>query len=303
MSAPASRNWVFALTLLAAACGDDKPAAPSPFEAKEHVQIWATTASALAVYANVHQDIAAFLGEEAFPDATCPSIRDEGATWTATGGCTDIDEKEWDGKLTITRDGEDFTLSYDSFDDQDGTFAVRQLAPELHQFDAQLVIGGFTTIDYLGSVQGRNNGRTVWSGEGTVERDGFLPPNGAVEAVTEAEVVDSAVCAGQPASGSTTLTAGKHVAVITYDGATDCDEKQRAKLTVNDEPKGLLEGVTCAVSSVGSKSASQWLAGLCTLALALVTTARRTSCRGHRTQRHPDCRPRLRTSHPAHREG
>jgi MYXO-CTERM domain-containing protein len=72
-----------------------------------------------------------------------------------------------------------------------------------------------------------------------------------VDATTVEEVVDNDVCAGQPVSGTTTLRTEDHTAVIVYDGATDCDPDENARLTVNDEDRGLVGGILCTVTDVG----------------------------------------------------
>ena len=237
-----------------AACGDSGGVftPPPPFEDEEEVKVWATTASAVAVYSNVHQDIAVFQGQQTYADPSCPVLEDDGTTYSASGGCTDSEDKEWKGKLTIERDRDDFLLDYDGFDGHEGTFSVHQVEPALHEFEAKLVFGGFTTVDYIGSVQGGYDQRTIWNGSGTVERDGFLPPNGAVRTNTLNEIVDNEVCAGQPASGTTTLTSGEDEAVVTYDGESDCDENKNAKLSVNGEERGMIEGINCRAAAAGA---------------------------------------------------
>jgi len=242
------------LALMLAACGDGGEVftPPPPFEDTEDVKVWATTASAVALYSNVNQDIAVFQGQQTYADSSCPVLEDDGSTYSATGGCTDSDDKEWKGKLTIERDGDDFLLDYDGFDGHQGTFSVHQVEPTLHEFEAKLIFGGFTTVDYIGSVQGGYDQRTIWNGNGTVERDGFLPPNGTVEANTLNEIVDNEVCAGQPASGTTTLRSGEDKAVIAYDGESDCDENKNAQLTVNGEDRGMVEGINCRASAAGA---------------------------------------------------
>lgn len=250
------------LVLLAAACGDDGDAfTPSPpFEDEEHVKVWATSASALAIYSNVHRDIAVFQGQQTYADASCPVLEDDGATYRVTGECTDSDDKQWKGKLTIERDGDDFVLDYDGFEGHQGSFAIYRIEPSLHEFEAKLMLGGFTSVDYRGSVQGGYDQRTIWNGNGTVERDGFLPPNGKVEASTLNQLVDDDVCAGQPVSGTTTLRAGEDEAVVTYDGESDCDENKSAQLAVNDESRGTIEGVSCRASGAAAGQASRGLA-------------------------------------------
>jgi hypothetical protein len=242
------------LALTLAACGDGGEGftPPPPFEDTEDVKVWATTASAVAIYSNVNQDIAVFHGQKTYADTSCPVLEDDGTTYSATGGCTDSDDKEWKGKLTIERDGDDFLLDYDGFEGHKGSFSVHQVEPALHEFEARLILGGFTTVDYIGSVQGGYDQRTIWNGNGTVERDGFLPPNGTVEANTLNEIVDNELCAGQPASGTTTLTSGQDKAVITYDGESDCDENKNARLTVNGEERGMIEGINCRAAAAGA---------------------------------------------------
>ncbi|MEN9577315.1 MAG: hypothetical protein RJA70_324 [Pseudomonadota bacterium] len=185
-------------------------------------------------------------------------------------GCTDPSGKAWSGRLSVERDGDDFTLSYDDFADKQGTFAVRRVESDFHEFDARLVIGSFTSINYKGTVRGRRDQHTVWDGAGSAERDGFLPPSGVIEATTVAEVVDDALCSGQPASGRTTLTFGSHVAVVTYDGATECDDEKTAALTVNGEAQAPLDGITCAVAQRGLPRSTLGLTLLGALVLAAV---------------------------------
>jgi hypothetical protein len=247
-----------ALAALACSDGGEEFTPPPPFEDTEDVKVWATTASAVAIYSNVYRDIAVFQGEQSYADAGCPAIEDDGSTWIATGDCIDSDDKEWQGKLTIERDGDDFVSTYDGFENHEGTFSVRQVEPGLHEFEAELVFGGFTTVDYKGTVQGGYEGRTIWNGSGSVERNGFVGPNGTVEATTLAEIVDNDVCAGEPLAGSTTLTSGDDVAVITYDGETDCDDEKNAQLTVNDEERGMIDGINCAIEAPGASRTSSW---------------------------------------------
>lgn len=263
-----------ALTVLACGSSGDEFVPRPPFEALDDVKVWATTASAVAVYSNVHQDIAVFQGKQRYADSACPVVNNDAATWTAQGGCTDAEGKNWKGQLRIERDGDDFALSYTGFDEREGTFSVRRLEPELHEFEARLVIGGFTTIKYQGTVQGSYERRTLWNGAGTVERNGFLPPSGTIEAATLAEVVDDDACAGQPVSGKTTLTSGGDVAVITYDGETDCDDAKNAELTVNGQPRGPIGGISCSVGAPGATNECGWSALACVLGVAAARASR-----------------------------
>src|SRR5262245_41394202 len=109
---------VCTLALALTGCGDsgDEFTPTPPFDDKEDVKAWAGSSSAVAIYSNVYQPIAVFQGEQMYPDAACPVVEDDGTTWTATGDCTDTEGEEWKGKLTIERDGDDFTLTYDGFE-------------------------------------------------------------------------------------------------------------------------------------------------------------------------------------------
>ncbi|WP_437535913.1 hypothetical protein WME79_15385 [Sorangium sp. So ce726] len=243
---------VFLLAPMLAGCGSDKELGPvPPFQSEEHVQVWATSASALGVYVHAYEPIAVADGHLNFQDPACPMTSDDGTTLTIAGGCTDEGDRQWSGRATVTRDGGERTLTFEDFDGKDGTMVVRTTGPSFHEFHADLVIGGVTTIGYDGTIEGDYTGRTTWNGSGTVRRDGLLAPTGIVEATTVDEVVDDGVCSGQPVSGSTTLQSRGDTAVITYDGATDCDAEQNARFSVNDRDRGMVSGINCAIDAPG----------------------------------------------------
>lgn len=261
-----------------AGCGkdDDFTAASPPFEKKTDVQVWATASSALGVYSNVHEFISVADGRHTYEDPTCPQVTDDGTTLTIEGGCNDESGGPWTGKAVIERDGDDRSIELSDFNGDDGTFSLHLVEPSLREFEAHLVIGGVTTIDYAGSVQGDYDTPTLWNGSGHVVRDGFLGPNGAVDATTLNEVVDDAVCSGQPVSGSTALRSGDDVAIVEYDGENACDADQNAKLTVNGEDQGLVEGVNCAVAAPGSPGKSAALTVFLWAAFGLAWLSRRS---------------------------
>jgi len=258
--------WVLVVVPMCVGCGSDDPFEPAPpFSAKSDVKVWANSASAVGVYIHAYEAIAVADGALTFGDPACPTTSDDGTTLTITGGCTDGSDREWTGEATVVRDGGERTLTLDAFNGNEGTVVVRETGESTNEFVANLVIGGVTTIDYTGSVEGGYEGRTTWNGSGRVERDGF-PPNGAVEAMTADQVLDEA-CSGQAYSGSTTLQSGDDTAVITYDGATDCDGDQNARLSVNGKDRGFVSGISCTVGIVGRRlGAPAW-----GLALALAT--------------------------------
>jgi hypothetical protein len=233
-------------------CSSDEEATPSPpFAETKNVQTWANSASALGVYANVYQELSVADGNETYADPSCPTVADDGTTWTAHGGCTDSAGRKWNGQASIVRAGDDRALTLDGFQGTDGTVNLQQGQADLHEFEAHLVLAGVTTVDYMGSVQGGYSGPTLWNGSGHIERQGAIAPNGAVDATTLDEKVDNDVCAGQAVSGQTTIKSGSDEAVITYDGESDCDKAQAAQLSVNGEDRGLVEGISCSVATPG----------------------------------------------------
>jgi hypothetical protein len=243
-------------------CGDDEEfKSAAPFAKADDIQIWATNASAVAVYSHAYEPIGVSDGVLSYPDPACPETTDDGTTLTIRGGCTDASGNEWTGEATVTRDGEDRLLTFDGLRggadhaERNGTVLLTMTGPSQREFDADLEIGEVTTIDYVGTVEGDYGSRTVWNGGGRIEREGF-PPIGTVDATTVEQVVDDAVCAGQPVSGSTTLRTSDHTAVIEYDGVTDCDPDANARVTVNDEDRGLIGGISCTVTELGSRGAS-----------------------------------------------
>ncbi len=255
--------------LVCLGCGSEDPFEPvPPFQNEEDVKVWANSASAVGVYVHAYEVIAVADGALTFQDPSCPMTSDDGTTLTVTGGCTDGSDREWTGEATVVRNGEQRTLTLDAFNGNVGTVVVRETGASTNEFVANLVIGGVTTIDYTGSVEGGYEGRTTWNGSGRVERDGVFSPNGSVEATTADQVLDEA-CSGQAFSGSTTLQAGDDTAVITYDGATDCDDDQNARLSVNGNDRGLVSGISCSVGAVGRRAG----AGAFAFALALAALA------------------------------
>jgi hypothetical protein len=255
-------------------------------EDPEHVAVWANAASAVGVYVHAYEPIGFADGEVMFADAACPATSDNGETVTITGGCTDKDGTQWVGKATIVRSGEDRTLTFDGYEKQNGgnpastargTVAVSLTLSGEHRFDVDLVLAGgiTTTIDYVGTVAGGYDGPTTWNGSGTVKREGLAEPVGTVEATTVNEVLDNSVCSGQAVSGKTTLRLGDDVAVITYDGARDCDPDEAAGWSFNGEDQGLITGIVCSVGAPGAGARGGVFGALLLLVLGAIGVARR----------------------------
>jgi len=252
-------------TLLASLVVLSGCAATTDLDDPDHVQTWATTASALAVYSRVHDPIAFADGEAPFPDPDCPEWTDDGVTATLDGGCVTDDGVRYVGRVVIIRDREgnrDATFAgwgsgRDGVSPANGEVHIRQLAEEDHEFDIDLYVDALAplTIDYSGRVQGTYRGPTTWNGEGTVRRQSF-DPAGLAHAVTVDQVRDGDVCSNQPASGQTTIEIDDRVLVVTYDGATDCDEGQAAPYSVDGVDRGRVDGIGC--SAAPGRRAPAW---------------------------------------------
>lgn len=229
----------------------------------EAVRTWATTGSAVGVWAHAHEAIAFADGHGSFADPKCPVTNDDGTTARIAGGCTDSTGVIWKGTATVVRSSTgDRTLDFDAWGhfasaDQEatktGTFHLTKTGPTSHDFDASLVDKGgmTTTIHYAGHVEGDWDTPTVWSGSGDVERDGLVAPTGKVQVSTVEERVDDAACSGQPVSGSTRIEADGDAAEVIYDGGTDCDADKAAHWTFNGEDRGRVTGITCSTQPAG----------------------------------------------------
>ena len=138
----------------------------------------------------------------------------------------------------------------------DGTTVLTADADGTVHFDVDLTITGTGVTEdcepiedlsgiyeYRGTVREEGE-RKTWNGSGRFGTSEL----GVYEATTENEVLDSTACEHEALSGTTTVTAGSDVVVITYDGATDCEETSTATWSYNGTAQGELEGVECSAS-------------------------------------------------------
>lgn len=223
------------------------------------MRTWANAASALGVFANLYEPLAAADFRVTFDDPTCPSIEDDGTTMTITGGCTDTDGVERLGVAIVVREGDDRMLVLDAYgEDRDGrrrevtgTASVISIGPASYQWSTDHTIeGGVTTsVTYDGTLEGTYDEPTFWNGQGEVERDGVVAPAGRVTATTVDQVRFDSTCPGESLSGQTTVADSAHTAVITYDGETDCDEEHTAQWAFDGADQGPITGISCAASS------------------------------------------------------
>lgn len=225
------------------------------------------------------------------PEAACPAQRVEGDVRIIEGGCTDDSGREWLGRVTIPSSftGTPFgtgTIVYEDFGSDDPTSCADRPGERRQQIvDGTVVVDGTDTslefdsdlvitvsgvledctegerraaIDYTGSMARDGETRTTWSGSGSIGAEEI----GRYDVHTDDEVLDSSVCNSEPLSGSTTITAGEDVAIVTYDGETDCDMEGTATWTLNGADQGELTGVQCSASPGRGGSASLALLAL-----------------------------------------
>lgn len=267
------------VSLALVGCGSDTLDDP------DNIQIWATNGSAVAVYSNIREPVAFADGFFAYPDPNCPVTSDDGSTVRIMGGCTDDEGSVWVGDATIVRTaGGTRMLTLNDFGRDDGelpsqltgTAEIRSTGRS-HEFDVNIMRDGVTstTIVYNGTVAGDYESPTRWNGSGTVDRDGFGDALGIVSAETVDQVMDDTICQGQPASGQTTFRSDDETAVVTYDGATACDEAAAARWSFNGEDRGLVTGINCSTVAVGARGALPVGGILCIGALVLARGLRR----------------------------
>jgi MYXO-CTERM domain-containing protein len=230
-------------------------------------------------------------------DPVCPMVTRSSGQTILEGGCTDEDGDMWFGRAVLppseggTTGPTNGTSTYDGFgsdslagcEDQpearrrqtfDGTVVVTGDLTSI-EYDVDLVVtiegldsdctsdDGTLGIDYQGSAA-IGDDTSEWNGSGSIGSTAF----GRYDIETEGEVLDEAICEDEAISGTTTIT-GADVAVITYDGATDCDMESTVTWTLNGEDQGEITGVSCSASQ-GSNRGS-WIA----LALAAIGLALR----------------------------
>jgi hypothetical protein len=235
----------------------------------DDIRSW-SSASAPAVYATA---LGAFNPTSTTHDPACPSVTTSGETQTYTGNCTDSHGVEWKGTAqmvgavgmraaSVTLNGFGRTSmvqcngsSVPNTETADGTVTTSQSGDTVSftiglstTFDRP-VLGACTTREsgtgtvlYSGTFRSNGSDPTTWNGSGDVG-DSL---RGQVHAVTSAEVIDHASCETEALSGSTTLSAGGHTAVITYDGASDCTMDSTVTWSLDGNPQGVVSGVACS---------------------------------------------------------
>lgn len=287
-----SRN-VLALGLVAllSGCGDD------PAQEAEDVHTWVTSGSPPAVFTQIEEPIAIALGERSFPDASCPSVEDDGVVLVIRGGCTTAGGEARYGEARVERGTDDagaildrvLRITLDGYGRSTGLGDLRttgeaQTRPttgDTTVFDVDVTTearpaGRSTTTTryrYEGYVTGGYHTReTIWSGSGEIERRGERP-TGVVDVSTELERFDGEVCSGQPIEGATHVTVGELRYVVTYDGVHRCSDDHPAAWSRDGVAQGTLTGVICSARP-GGRGGAGAVASIVALGLALLSARR-----------------------------
>ena len=127
-------------------------------------------------------------------------------------------------------------------------------------------------FDYAGTFEAGPDGdgdsepdAQIYDGEGEF---GILVVTGdpSIEGRVSAETVDEIVvttftsdtsftlCQSEALSGTTTIEAGDHTTVLTYDGDTDCDAEPTITWTLDGASQGELAGVGCSIHAARARS-------------------------------------------------
>lgn len=213
-----------------------------------------------------------FMPEDADNPPACPIlVRSSGADATWEGGCTDEQGVTWHGRLrTHEHDDGSYTLRLNRW-------GRTQPHPDCPGFAGELLLDGhavvlpdpyFVSLDVRGTTNFAEDGcaepsrvRIEYVGEDTpsgLNGAGFIAHErlGEVEVETVDEVVEigmlveDPICEHEALSGQTFLRTDAHEAVITYDGATDCDPESTVTWTLDGAPQGELSGIACSISAV-----------------------------------------------------
>lgn len=122
--------------------------------------------------------------------------------------------------------------------------------------------------DMRGNIEYRDRASTGGTTGGMVQihngegRFGAAP-YGIANVATRDEVIDRDTCSYEPLSGTTTLSSEGHSAVLTYNGATQCDRAATANWAFDGQTKGMVAGVSCSVGNApGAAGAGRTVASI-----------------------------------------
>jgi len=236
----------------------------------------------------VNADLALQLG------GTCPTVTESGSTTVYEGGCSangttwmgtatvsassggqEVDYEGfgsmsvtscggagydtqivWTGRLELGGTPSSSTFDSDVRADLDG----------IDEEDCSVSVGSLG-IDYRGSFSEVDDDTMIFDGSGDFGFDlvsggdaGYV--EGRVDAETTDEVVvttftsdtSSGLCQTEALSGTTTFEGEGRTTVITYDGATDCDDASTVTWTLDGADQGEVSGVSCSVTGVSGRA-------------------------------------------------
>lgn len=281
-----ARRLVPLLTSLVAlsltGCGGDGGAAEeldgykeAKLESGDDIKQWSGNASAATIFFfSMTPMLAADLSHQGEDATNCPELITEGSKKTYRGGCTDASGKTWFGTAVSESFNQETSsvglIRYEGFGYEstktcggqpttsslkvDGEIkgeGTQNTSKPTFDINFRMELGGVdddctlknntVLIDYEGAFEPAGNGQK-WSGKGKIGS----PTIGKVELSTVDQVLDTETCLSESLSGSTTLKAGKSTVVVTYDGATDCDDDSTAHWSLNGQDQGELGGIGCS---------------------------------------------------------
>lgn len=263
-------------------------------ESGDDVKQWSGSASAVTIFFfSMTPMLVADLSHQGDNETNCPELITEGSKKTYKGGCTDESGRTWFGTaVTDAFNRETSSLGliryegfgYESTEPCGGQTMATSLKVdgeikgestenlskptfdinfrmELSNVNDDCTLKSDTLlIDYAGAFERMGTGQK-WSGKGWIGS----ASSGKLEASTVDQILDSETCQHESLSGSTTLKAGKSTVVVTYDGATDCDEDSTAHWSLNGQDQGEMARIGCSAGGGGMGLAGGALVALLTL--------------------------------------
>jgi len=287
----------FLVALSLTGCGGDGVAEEldsykeAKLESSDDVQPWSGSASAATIFfSSMTIMLVADLAHQGDDATNCPEVITEGAKKTYRGGCTDESGKTWFGTAVTEEFSQEETslgvIRYEGFGYESTKPCGGQTAASSLKVDGEIkgegsknsskptfdinfrmavssvsddctVKSDTLIIDYAGGFEKLGNGQK-WRGKGWIG----TASRGKLEVSTEEQIIDTQACLHESISGSTTLKSGKNTVVVTYDGATDCDEDSTAHWSLNGQDQGEMAKIGCSAGGGGMGLAWGALAAL-----------------------------------------
>jgi len=263
-------------------------------ESGDDVKQWSGSASAVTIFFfSMTPMLAADLAHQLDDATSCPELITEGSKKTYKGGCTDESGKTWFGTAVTESFNRETSsvglIRYEGFGYESAEPCGEQTVTESLKVYGEIQGEGSENlsrptfdinfrmeqsnanedctlesetllIDYEVAFEPMGSGQK-WSGKGWIGS----PSAGKLELSTVDQLLDTETCQDESLSGTTTLKAGKSTVVVTYDGATDCDEDSTAHWSLNGQDQGEMAGIGCSAGGGGMGLAWGALAALLSL--------------------------------------